>query len=54
MESLPEKMSVKEALELMVDTFGGNDPKTYLPYEKQVLAAVKKVLAEDAAEKGTE
>lgn len=54
MEKVPENMSVREALVLMIDTFGGNDPKSYLPYEKQVLAAVKKVLDEDAAKKGNE
>lgn len=55
MEKLPENMSVREALVLMVDTFGGNDPKSYLPFEKQVLDAVKKVLdGEDAAKTGTE
>lgn len=44
MEKLPEQMSEREALVLMFDTFGGNDPRSYLPYEKQVLTAVKKVL----------
>lgn len=55
MEKLPEKMSVREALELMVDTFGCNSEKSYLPYEKQVLAAARKTLDDEGqAEKGTE